>query len=234
MNSNLGLLIPILLGTGIATTGLLLLLSWQGGGRRISTALAGAGLVLLGSGLGLGAWLLGAQPAGHPADDFNRLLAHQPSAAGPPPRAGIHRLAVVVDGTPSDHDSASAEERHAYATALAARLAEAAEDAGLCRQAEGRAIIMDKGAGRAALPSCTRHDLLVMIRLPAVHLPNRDDYALWREPEFELLWCTSGQHSTHHYRVLERQGDTLPYEQALRSHLLELLRSARQNAPAAS
>ena len=76
---------------------------------------------------------------------------------------------------------------------------------------------------------CQNNDLLVTIRMPAVKLPKRDDFALWREPSFELRWCDSGKVKADHLRVLERPGDNVPYEQAVRNHLLELLRT---NPPA--
>ena len=62
------------------------------------------------------------------------------------------------------------------------------------------------------------------VRLPAVRLPDREDHALWREPSFELHWCKSGTEQSTQYRVLERAGDTVPYEQDVKTHLLSLLR----------
>jgi hypothetical protein len=223
MNGTLGLLLLILLGAGLATTGLLLLLSRQPAAR---TPLAGLTLLLLGIGLGIGTWQLGERHEPLPAADINRLLQQAPSAAGPATGPRFRHLAILVTATPSDSNIAEASERQAYASELAGHLAVAVRDARIGTRVEGQAMPSEEWPGTENLRRCRDRDLLVLINMPAVRLQGRDEYALWREPEVELHWCGSGQRESYRFRVLERQGDSLPYEQALRSRLLELLRNA--------
>lgn len=224
MDTTLGLLVLILLGAGLATTGLLLLFSRR---PAAMSRLAAPLLVLLGTALGFGTWWLGAHQDTSTVEAFNRLMREAPSAAGQAQSPRFRHLAILVDGTPSDHDSAQASERQAYASELARHLAAAVRDAAISVQVDGQAMLIEDWPGMENPLQCRDRDLLVLIHVPAVRLKGRGEYALWREPEVELRWCGSGQRETYRFQVLERQGDALPYEQALRTRLLEVLRNTR-------
>lgn len=225
MNNPLLVLVLGLAGAGVVLTALLTGLTGRSARRRGWAAwLTTPGLLTLGGALIVGAWLL--QRAATPPQDINRLLAQSPAAAGTRPAAPrFDNIGVWVDGTPSDRAKASPSERNTYSNRLATALAQAVVAAGISTKADGQALLPAQiWADGEAMQRCQGYDLLVTVRLPAVRLPNREDYALWREPNFELRWCRSGTVQSSQYRVLERPGDTVPYEQAVRDRLLSLLR----------
>ncbi len=188
-------------------------------------------LLTLAVGTALSALAWGLRPAppdavlvgNDPTAPFGRLLASNPTAAGP---ARFGDVSVLVDSTPSDRDTASPSARHAYSTQLATLLANALVAVGLAARADAQAMPVADWPSAQVPDYCADRDLLVTVRMPALRLVERDDYALWREPEMVLRWCRTGRTQTQKFRVLERPGDPLPYAQALRSRLLAALRTA--------
>lgn len=226
MSVSLLVLVLGLVGVGMVLTALVMTVTGHSARQRgVAAWLTTPGLLALGGALVVTAWLVPRLDGPTPEQDINRLLAQSPTAAGTaPPR--FQRIGVRVDGTPSDRAEATPSERHAYSAQLAAALADAVVAAGISGQADARALTPESEAwangegGR----QCEQHDLLVTVHMPAVRLPDRDDYALWREPSFELTWCHSGTVQSERFKVLERPGDRVPYEQAVRNRLLSLLR----------
>lgn len=225
MHNPLLMLVVGLLGAALVLIALIMVFTGRSARRRgMAGWLFTPGLLTGGVALIAVAWVLPRLQVAAPEAEFNRLLGQAPAAAGPatPPR--FTHIALLVDGTPSDRADASASERQAYSSKLATALGEAVVAAGISSRVDARALPAESWPGTETLRACHGQDLLVTIRLPAVRLPERDDYALWREPSFDLLWCQSGAVQSSQFRVLERPGDGVPYEQAVRSRLLSLLR----------
>jgi len=227
MNNPLSMLVLELVGAGMVLAALAMTLTGQPARRRGKAAsLATPVLLLLGGTLMVTGWLLpGTYPAA-PEMVFDQLLEHPPTAAGTPSQAHFKLIRILVNGTPSDNAEATPGQRHAYASELASRLANAVVSAGISEQVDAQAVTAVVFSDAETLRRCQDSDLLVTIHLPAVKLPKRDDYALWREPSLEIRWCSSGAVQQHHFRALERPGDRVPYEQAVRSQLLALLRTS--------
>ena len=226
MNNPLLMLVLELIGAGMVLAALAMTLTGQSVRRRGGIAsLATPVLLLLGGSLVAMGWLL---PGGNPAAPemtFNELLQQNPSAAGPRGQPRFKQIRLLVNGTPSDNAEATPSEQNAYASELATRLADAIVSAGISEKVDAQAVTATAWPEAEIQRRCQDQDLLVSIRLPAVKLPEREDYALWREPSIEMRWCGSGAVQDHHFRVLERPGDHVPYEQAVRNRLLKLLRS---------
>lgn len=213
-----------LIGAGMIIAALAMLLTGQSARHRGPlVALATPALLVLGI-LLITFGLLG--PEEHqPADEqaLNELLKQTPLAADTNTAPRYHQISILVNATPSDDAKATPSERHSYASALASHLAESMVTAGISAKADAQAIPTEPWPESETQRRCQDQDLLVSIRLPAVRLPDSAEYALWREPNVALYWCAEKQRYNTQFRVLERAGDAVPYEQALRSHLLKLL-----------
>jgi hypothetical protein len=226
MNNPLLMLVLELIGAGMVLAALAMELTGQSVRRRGRAAsLASPVLLLLGGALVAAGWLLPGTHTETPELAFNRLMEQAPTAAGTPAQPRFKHVRILVNGTPSDTAEATLSQQHAYASELASRLAAAVVSAGISEMADAQAVTTEPWPDAETQRHCQDQDLLITIRLPAVRLPERDDYALWREPSLEMRWCSSGTVQLYDFRVLERPGDNVPYEQAVRSRLLALLRT---------
>lgn len=222
MSTPLTMLVLPLIGAGLVLIALVVMLGRRSRGSGRRTTLVPVAAVLLGVGLTVASWMM--RPLGPPPGDdaIEHLLDGPPTAAGKvEPRFGHVR--ILVNSTPSDRGDASPSARHAYSSQLATLLANATAAAGLAGRVDAQAT---NQVTSDLTDFCRSVDLVVTLNMPAIRLPERKDYALWREPELELHWCGTGRVQTQKFRVLERPGDALPYEQAVRNRLLAALRTA--------
>lgn len=231
MSNPLIMLVLQLVGAALVFVALAMLLGRAGhggGSRRTAGSFA---TLAIGVGLTTMAWVMRDGPPDSVSvgnagpEQFERMLTTNPTAAGSP---RFEHVGVVVDSTPNDRGNATPSARHAYSSQLATVLANALVTAGLSANADAQAMPTSNWPGLPKPDYCAERDLLVTLRMPAVKLVDRDDYALWREPELEIRWCRTGKVQTQKFRVLERPGDTIPYAQAVETRLLAAVRVAPQ------
>ncbi len=223
-----------LLGTAVATTGLLLFFSRythgrsRGSARLLRHGLLGSALFAAGIALILVAWQR--WPLSATAVTGESVSA---TASSPAPASTLWRdrkLVIVVWGTPSDNDQATPAEEAEFG----ARLAAFAQDILVTRTpslsvttAQLSRAEADQLLRRATerLSWCAgRSDTLILaIGVGARHLDASDSFAPWREPVLELYDCSTSHSLWETVQVEERRGDHFPYQQALGERLNALL-----------
>lgn len=225
-----------LLGVALIATGGMLLFSNRWGKYAYSPgparSLTAALVIVAGGALLLPAWndsneLLNADP--------NKWLEQNPPSAGGSPitpsfNLPYKRIVVLGWGTPSDADTADSQAVEQFSQGLT-------KMAGLIVQAHApkaatqvipltRAEYLQlRDAPLSLLGWCEQYqaDFLVAIGLGSTLTNGGADYALWREPVYELLDCQTDQAARRIGRVNERRGDHFPYQIAVQQDLNQML-----------
>jgi hypothetical protein len=207
--------------------------------RRTLYRLAAVVLVAGGIGLLAEAWLI----AGDPVEA--ETAATMPSvattvAASPPEPVPVEQLAPVTRktlllfwGTPADDDSVDEQATLAYARALAdsvaASLPRRVPGLGAIAQPitqdEWKSLLKDAEQSRARCES-EDVDLLAAVSVGALRLEGGIGYATWREPDYLVVDCRTGETRRRRGHVNERMGDRVPYEQGLSDELRDLMADA--------
>lgn len=220
MGNPLVMLILQLLGAGTVMVAVAMLLARIQEYQSLRAAALPAGVLALGAGMSLAAWLFRPDPTLQ--DDPQPLIAEMDTLLSdlPPTAGGMPRydhIRVRVAGTPSDRDTATAEFRQAYARQLGALVANDLV-------AEGLASRADASTADPLNGGCDQK-LCVTVYIPAVPLAQGSGYARWREPLLELHGFEDGRVERRRFRVQARPGDVVPYEQALRERVLAEVRN---------
>lgn len=237
-------LIAALIGVGLATVGVFLFFSNRLiGNRGLRSELLAVALLLGGGGTLLAAFTLDFDAQLGPSTanfDPNTLIEQQPTAAAPPKQPDLASTApesrlphlkatVLAWGTPSDMDSAEANEVEGYSLKLERMAAELLRDFAPAALIETRMLTREEYAKLSELGLresgwCDNQEggLLLAIGVGALKF-NNGDYALWREPVYEVLDCRSEKSARQIGRINEKAGDRFPYQLALRDDLTSLL-----------
>jgi len=230
-----------IIGAGLATVGVFLFFSNRRAGRARRGLLSELVAVCLL--LGGGALLLSSVTIA-PQDPFdavatldpNRLLEQHPPASGGEPAGATRapqwpyrRIAVITWGTPSDNDAASEVRIERYSRKLQqlamAQLHELANEAKFIPRnlhREEYRLLRESTLGAQAWCDKLEADLVLAIGVGSTRV--NGEYALWREPLYELLDCQTGKTTRQLGRINERAGDAFPYQLGLSDELAGLLR----------
>jgi hypothetical protein len=196
-------------------------------------------VVLVGVGIGLllEAWLIAdevsqTQTAAQNSS-FVPPVATSPAAPGEPaaePLPVTHKTLLLVWGTPADDDSVGEAEATAYARALGSSAA-----ASLPRRIPGlgatakpisgdewKSLLQDAEQVRSRCEAEDVHSVAA-VSVGALRLEGAIGYATWREPEYLLVDCRTGETRRRRGHVNERIGDRVPYEQDVSDELRELV-----------
>jgi hypothetical protein len=209
--------------------------------RRTLYRLAAVALVGVGTALLLEAWLIldNPPPAQSAAQDPAAAVPFNASPAAATASAEesapiTRKTLLLVSGTPADDDSVDAETAGAYARLLADSAA-----ASLPRRVPGlgavaRPIAVDEwksflqDAGHARdLCEAEGVDEIAAVSVGALRLEGAVGYATWREPDYLLIDCRTGETRRRRGHVNERMGDRVPYEQDVSDELRDLLAGAQ-------
>lgn len=206
--------------------------------RRTLYRVAAVALIATGCALLLEAWLV--------ADDLatTQKVAQKPAAAlqataapaGAPAEEPVpvtRKALLLVWGTPADDDSVDEQTAMAYARALADSAA-----ASLPRRLPGlgtvgrpitvdewKSLLQDADQARARCEAEGVHTLAA-VSVGALRLEGAIGYATWREPDYLLVDCRTGEARRRRGHVNERMGDRVPYEQAVSDELYEFMEAA--------
>ncbi len=208
--------------------------------RRTLYRLAAVALVATGSALLLEAWLVANDAAN------TRTVAQKPAGAvqaaaapagAPTPAAEpvpvTRKALLLVWGTPADDDSVDEQTAMAYARALADSAA-----ASLPRRLPGlgtvarpitveewKSLLQDADQARARCEA-EGVDTLAAVSVGALRLEGAIGYATWREPDYLLVDCRTGETRRRRGHVNERMGDRVPYEQGVSDEIYEFMKAA--------
>ena len=238
--NNLLALAAALIGTGIITTGVLILVSRFRRGRNIggtSQLTHGAlGLAIIALGIGLMTIAWQKWPAFHALVDSQRQTINDtPSITAPQawpiPNLPDRTMVFLAWGTPSDVDKAMPNEVQEYTKHLeelaSNLLARPKQSSPLKVQPLSRDDFNELTKSNLKHANwCGLYDqaLLIAVGMGAKPIEGTDGFAPWREPVFELLDCRNGHGVREVRRVDEQRGDRFPYEQALRAVLVEIVK----------
>lgn len=237
-------LIVALIGVGLATVGVFLFFSNRFiGNRGLRSELLAVALLVGGGGVLLAAFTLDLDNRLDPSIagfDPNALIEQQPTAAAAPTQPGTFSASpestlphldatVLAWGTPSDMDSAEAAKVESYSMELERMAADLLQRYAPAAQIQTRRLTREEytqlnelGLKQAGWCKDRKGRLLLAIGVGALKI-NNGDYALWREPVYEIVDCRSGRSTRQVGRINEKAGDLFPYQLALRDELSGVL-----------
>lgn len=225
-----------LIGTAVTTTGMFLFISAQRHGQQVPGTRGSrhkylaTGLISAGAAISMVAWYLWPKTS-HPDFDPNEMLRSAPPAAIPAPRdnANSRSLAerqwvLLVWGTPNDVGQAAPEDEMAFNGRLAELFTQnLTQNSRSPKKIETHILSREESnvlteSPRAVEATCKDHPdaLILTLRLAGSQLSASSSYTPWREPKYRLVDCRRLSVRSHIGRVIERRGDTFPYQQALR------------------
>ena len=231
-----------LLGVGLITIGGFLLFSSRNMGSRtaqgqlVALVLLGVGSALLVASLILGAsnksLLAELARAGLLQADLGAPAANNvqtPGAPAPQPRRLPYRqVTVLAWGTPSDQDDAAAPAIEAYSGELLLLLRSVLQ--GYTSQTKIAAHPLSREdyerlskQSMAETGWCERYAAGLMLAVGVGTTRLEGQYALWREPVYEILDCRNARGVRKVGHVNERASDRFPYQLALYNDLANLL-----------
>lgn len=234
-----------LIGVVLAVFGIFLFFSnrWIGN-RRLSLELSAVSLFVGGGAILLSSVTLQNTPQEKNSStpfDPERMLEEQPTAAGnsspgaviarPSAHDQLHHrtIAVLAWGTPSDMDNATEAEISAYAGKLQQMghdlvMTYARESAITSPPMTRQEFHSLENSAQALAGWCQRLDSELILALGVgTQRLSHGDYALWREPLYQLLECRTGRVLRRSGRVMERPGDRFPYHLAIHNDVTLLL-----------
>ncbi len=137
---------------------------------------------------------------------------------------------ILSWGTPSDTDEADEQSIFAYSEKLQQLAAGLLKKHGLASNIRAHTLNRDEYQELQSLPPALANwcgkgadqQLLLVIGMEAKILDNRE-YALWREPVYTLLDCSTEQMTRRIGKVNEKRGDLFPYQLAVRADIASLL-----------
>jgi hypothetical protein len=224
-----------LIGTAVTTTGMFLFISAQRRGQQVRGTRASrhtylaTGLISAGAAITMVAWYLWPKTA-DPNFDPNELLRSAPPAAIPATRDNANNRSLagrqwvlLIWGTPNDVGQAAPEDEMAFNRKLAELFTQHLTQNSLSpNKIETRILSREESNVLAESPkaveaACTDHThaLILTLRLTGHQLSASSNYTPWREPQYRLIDCRRLSVRSHIGRVIERRGDTFPYQQAL-------------------
>jgi hypothetical protein len=197
--------------------------------------LAAVALVAGGIGLLVEAWLIADDPL------EAKSAAKMPSvattvAASPPPEPVeqpvpvTRKTLLLFWGTPADDDSVDDQTALAYSRALAdyaavslpRRVPGLGAVAQPITQDEWKSLLKDAEQSRARCESADV-DVIAAVSVGALRLEGAIGYATWREPDYLVVDCRTGETRRRRGHVNERIGDRVPYEQDVSDELRDFM-----------